>query len=94
MTDELVSQYAKVLADLAEADLDAALTIAAKENSTSYAPAPGVVLEIASEIIRGRQHPALAEMAEWEKERMTPKERRELVASPEWQALKKAVGRR
>lgn len=91
VTDELVSEYADVLAELTEDDLDTALNMAARENSSNYAPSPGCVLEIATELIRGREHPVLAEMAEWEKEDMTPEELRELVASPEWQELKASV---
>ena len=90
--DELIMEYAKHLEVLSESDLDAALDVAARENTTNYAPSPGVVLEIAEEMIRGRGHPALTEIASWKQP--TAEERKAMIQSPEWQALKKAVGRK
>lgn len=92
MTDELVSEYAKTLCNLTEEDLNAALDAATRENTTNYAPSPGVVLEIAEEFVRFREHPALTEIASWR--RPTEDERKAMIQSPEWQALKKAVGRK
>ena len=92
MTDELVDEYARQLEVLSESDLDMSLDLAAKENETNYAPSPGVVLAIAEEFVRGREHPALTEMASWR--RPTDEERKAMIQSPEWQALKKAVARK
>ena len=92
VSDELVAEYAKVLRVLSEDDLNAALELAAKENDSNYAPSPGMVLQIAEELIRGREHPALTEIASWR--RPTDEERKAMIQSPEWQALKKAVARK
>ena len=92
VSDELVAEYARVLQVLSEDDLNMALELAAKENDSNYAPSPGMVLQIAEELIRGREHPALTEIASWKQP--TAEERKAMIQSSEWQALKKAVARR
>jgi len=54
--DELVSEYARTLRDLSEAELDAALE-AAKRESVDFAPTPGRVLEIAAELRKTTHEP-------------------------------------
>ncbi len=53
MEDGVVKEYMRTLAGLSEEELDVALNQANKENNTNFAPAPGVIYNIAMEIRGG-----------------------------------------